>query len=162
MSVGAPVVLPIIPGPPRNFLIDRITLEVYPWPLNHATEDAVKTLGRRLTRSGISASGKLIATRHVFLIRHPTHPGPMHLILHGSLLDATQLQYQTFVRFFNECDDRTFDYIDASGDSYHIAIVQFDARRKLAPSRTDGSYFEYSLEVEVIDVNQGAYRGYAI
>jgi hypothetical protein len=163
-TVGVPLLLttaaPSPPAPgapprapaPRNYLIDRITREVYPWPVNHATEDAIKTLGRQLQRSGINPGG--------FMIRQRTHPGAAHLALHGNMIDRTQAQYRTFVRFFRECDSRTFDYIDASGDSYHVAITSFDARRKISPTRADGSYFEYSLEAEVIAVNQGALAGH--
>jgi hypothetical protein len=130
--------------------------------VNHATEDPIKTLGRQLTTSGITASGKLKATRKVTLVKHPTHPGPVHLVLHGFLIDRTLTQYQAFIRFFTECDDRTFDYIDASGDSYHVSIASFDARRQLAAGREDGSYFEYALDVEVISVNSGALAGVAV
>ena len=163
-GVGAPIVLQAAPGAePRNYLIDRTTREVFPWKLNHSEEDPIKTLGRQLTRSGITAAGKLLATRRVTLIKHPTHPGPVHLLLHGSLLDAAPpTQYQTLVRFFKESDDRTFDYIDASGDSYHVVIIGFDARRQLSPAHFDGSYVTYSLELEVIEVNSGALQGYAV
>jgi hypothetical protein len=161
---GTPIILQRAPSQPvpQCVLIDRVTGEIYPWPLNYTEEDPIRTLGRRLTRSGISAAGKLIATRKVTLIKHPSHPGPVHLVLHGSLTDHSGAQYNAFVRFFRECDDRTFDYIDASGDSYHVVIAGFDARRKLSASHVDGSYFTYSLEVEVIDVNSGALQGYAV
>lgn len=163
-TFGTPIIFERALGvPPRNYLIDRATGEIYPWPLNHSTEDSVKSLGRRVTRSGITASGKLLTTRRVFLIRHPSVPGPVHLLLHGTMLDRTPpTQYETFVRFWREGTDRTFDFIDASGDSYHIAIVSVDARRMPSVAHTDGSYFQYSLEVEVIDVNEGAYKGYAV
>lgn len=140
------------PPPPRNYLIDRITREVYPWPVNHETEDAIKNLGRQLSRSGLNPGG--------FMIRQRTHPGPAHLVLHGHYVDQSSAEYRSFVRFFKEGDNRTFDYIDASGDSYHIQIVSFDAHRKRSVTHLNGSYFEYTLEVEVLEVNQGALAGH--
>lgn len=154
LAAIAPPSDPSRPPPPRNYLIDRLTREVYPWPVNHTSEDAIKSLGRQLTRSGINPGG--------FTIRQRTVPGPTQLVLQGSMIDQDQAQYRTFVRFFGECEDRTFDYIDAAGDSYHVAIVSFDARRKLSPSHVNGSYFTYTLEVEVIGVNHGALVGIGV
>lgn len=153
--VGTPI---LISGaaphqPPRNYLIDNKTGEVYPWPLNHSTEDSLKTLGRRLSRSGVS--------KRVRLMMHATHPGPAHLVLNGNFIDRSQQQYQKFVDFFNDCEDRTFLYIDASGDAYIVSLMQYDARRVWAATREDGSFFTYTLEMEVIEVVQGPLMGYA-
>lgn len=139
-------------APPRNYLIDAKTGSVYPWPVNHETEESLKTLGRRLTRSGPSL--------RVRLIRHHTHPGPARLILHGKFIDHSQSQYHAFIAFFENCDDRVFIYIDASGDAYEVVLTQFDARRKLSIMHADGSYFEYSLEMHVVNVIQGPLKGY--
>lgn len=156
--IGAGLAILVSTGPPpatpRNVLIDRLTGEVYPWPINHETEDAIKTLGRQITLSGKSS--------RILLMRQPVHPGPVHLVLHGSMLDRTQSQYSNFIRFFNECDDRTFDYVDAAGESYHVSLVQFDARRQLAAGRDDGSFLQYTLEMEVVEATHGALVGYAV
>lgn len=138
--------------PPRNYLIDNLTSVVYPWPVNHETEDSVKSLGRRISSSGVSSK--------IGLMRQFAHPGVTVLNLHGHFLDRDQAQYAAFIGFFNNCDDRTFTYIDAAGDSYEVILLQFDARRLRGANRQDGSYFEYTLEMHVLSVNQGPLEGF--
>lgn len=158
MSVGTPTLLvaaaptPGVAPKPRNYLIDLSDGTVYPWPVNHGSEDPLTVLGRRLTRSGVS--------KRVRLMRQPTHPGPARLTLHGHYLDHGQGEYQAFVNFFNDCDDRLFVYIATDGAAYTVSITQFDARRLMSITHADGSYFEYDLELHVVAVESGPLKGH--